>query len=128
MTWLYLLPVRPDETLLPAHSRGVELVEMFWVTSWEVRLICGGHVPLTVSVDRSMSIPMLDVAEGDASLALAGLDRRPLLLVRVGWSRRLRSWAGTSCAWGPLVAPLIHERWFGGGGGWERSPQTALRE
>ena len=63
MARVYLFTIRTDETLLPTDFCWVELISEFRVTSVEMGLVGGGHMPVTLTIERGISVTLFDVIE-----------------------------------------------------------------
>jgi hypothetical protein len=137
---IYLFTIRTDEALLSADFCWVELITELWVTSVEMRLVGGGHIPLTVGIEGRISVALFYSVERNIGLAVTGVERGPLVVGNGG----CRDGGGTGgcrtgSTWRTLVAPVVHraregddgeQRWEVDkgrckGGGWSGQERTA---
>ena len=105
---VYLFTIWTDETLLSADFCWVEVISKFRVTIVEMRLVGGGHTPVTLAIERRISVTLFDVTKRYADLAVRH-ERGPVVVGGgggrcCGGSRGSR----TGSTWRTLVAPVVH--------------------
>jgi len=110
MAGIYLFTIWTDETLFSADFCWVEVISEFRVTVVEMGLVGGGSTPVTLAIERRISVTLFDVIEGDGAPGVG--DERGTMVVGDGCCGRWRG-SRTGSTWRTLVAPVVHRALWG---------------